>query len=44
MDFFYVTSLHINLFNIVASLFSVWVLCQAKLQQGPVQSLRDWER
>lgn len=42
--FFYMTALHINLFNIVASLFSVWVLCQVKLQQGPVQCPRDWER
>lgn len=38
--FFYMTALHINLFNIIASLFSVGVLCQVKLQQGPVQ----WER
>lgn len=38
------TALHINLFNIVASLFSVWVLCQVKLQQGPVQCPCDRER
>lgn len=43
-DFFYMTFLHINVFNIVASFFSVWVLCQVKLQQGPMKTPRDWER
>ena len=38
------TSLHINLFNIVASLFHVWVLCQVKPQQGPMQPPHDRER
>lgn len=44
MEFFCMTALHINLFTIVAPLFSVWVLCQVKLQQGPVQCPREWER